>query len=110
MISMQRGLLEVVAALQDACQCGHYYQSSLWRFFRTGGTQWTEISAIEYEDWGKTRLPAISPAGSDRPGLGDQDSLEDLDFADDLVLLSHRIQDMRDKTIRHGPWRYKVRR
>ena len=25
-------------------------------------------------------------------------SLEDLDFADDLVLLSHRIQDMRDKT------------
>ena len=25
-------------------------------------------------------------------------SLEDLDFADDLALLSHRIQDMRDKT------------
>ena len=25
-------------------------------------------------------------------------SLEDLDFADNLVLLSHRIQDMRDKT------------
>ena len=24
--------------------------------------------------------------------------LEDLDFADDLALLSHRIQDMRDKT------------
>ena len=25
-------------------------------------------------------------------------SLEDLDFADDLALLSHRMQDMRDKT------------
>ena len=25
-------------------------------------------------------------------------SLEDFDFADDLALLSHRIQDMRDKT------------
>ena len=25
-------------------------------------------------------------------------SVEDLDFADDMALLSHRIQDMRDKT------------
>ena len=46
----------------------------------------------------RQRLPAISPAGSDRPGLGDQDSLEDLYFADDLILLSHRKQDTRDKT------------
>ena len=32
--------------------------------------------------------------------------LEDLGFVSDLALLLHRIQDM----LRHGPWRYKVRR
>ena len=30
---------------------------------------------IEYEDWGKTRLPAISLAVSVCPGLGDKDSI-----------------------------------
>ena len=72
------------------------------RFFRIGGTQWTENPTTEYEDWGKTRLPAISTAVFGCPGLrGIQwtftTSLEDLYFADDLALLSHRTQDMRDK-------------
>ena len=44
-------------------------------FFRTGGTQWTENPTVEYEDWGKTRLPAISTAMFGCPGLGDEDSL-----------------------------------
>ena len=38
-------------------------------------TQWAEDSTIEYEDWGKKRLPAISLAVSGRPGSGDEDSL-----------------------------------
>ena len=32
-------------------------------------------------------------------------SLEDLDFADDLALLTHRIQDMKDKTRAKELWR-----
>ena len=67
--------MEVLAAIRDACQGGHYHQSSLGRFFCTGGTQWTEEPTTEYEDKGKTRLPAISPAVSGCPGLGDKDSL-----------------------------------
>jgi len=35
-------------------------------------------------------------------------SLEDLDFSDDLALLSHRIQDIRET--RHGLWRNRVQR
>ena len=40
-----------------------------------GGTQWTEDPTIEYNHWGKTRLPAITPTVSGRPGLGDSGSL-----------------------------------
>ena len=40
-----------------------------------GGTQWTKDPTIEYEYWSTTRLPAISPAVSGRPGLGDEESL-----------------------------------
>ena len=57
----------------------------LWRLLRHYGMPGTIItiirvlyegfSAIEYEDWGKTRLPAISLAVSGRPGLGDEDTL-----------------------------------
>ena len=57
-------------------------------------------------------MPTITLVVSGHTGLGDKDSLckqawysvvittslEDLDFAGDLALLSHRIQDMRDKT------------
>ena len=67
--------MEVVAALRDACKGGHYHQSSLRRFFRTGGTKYTENPTIEYEDWGKTRLPAFSTAVFGCPGLGDEDCL-----------------------------------
>ena len=67
--------MEVVAAQWDACKGGHYHQSPLQRFFHTGGTQWTENPTTEYEDWGKTRLPAISTAVFGCPGLGDEDSL-----------------------------------
>ena len=42
---------------------------------RACGTQWTENPTTEYEDWGKTRLPAISTAVFGCPGLGDEDSL-----------------------------------
>ena len=101
---------EVDAALRDSCQGGH--QSSSWRFFRTGGTQWADDSTIEYEGWGKTRLPTISLAVSGCPGLGGEDSLWPEErysvdlydilrshwLCDDLALLSRRIQDMRDKT------------
>ena len=58
-------------ALRDALQDNHHHQSSSC----TGGTQWAEDSTIEYEDWGKTSLPAIFLAVSGRPGLGDEDSL-----------------------------------
>ena len=40
-----------------------------------GGTQWTEDPTIEYNHGGKTRLPAITPTVSGRPGLGDSGSL-----------------------------------
>ena len=36
---------------------------------------WHRWYTIDHKDWGKTRLPAISPAVSGRPGLGDEDSL-----------------------------------
>ena len=67
--------MEFAAALRDACQGGYYHQSSLRRFFCTGGTHRTDDPTIEYEDWGKIRLPLISPAVSGCPGLGDKDSL-----------------------------------
>jgi len=43
-------------------------------FFCPGGTQWPEDPTTEYEDWGKTRLSAISYTVSGCPGLGDEDS------------------------------------
>jgi len=67
---------------------------------------------IEYEDWGKTgcllspllfrvALDWVTRTAFDRM-RGIQwtfpTSLQDLDFVDNLVLLLHKIQDMRDKT------------
>ena len=106
--------MEVVTTLLEPCQGGYYQQRALWRVFRTGATQWTEDPTIEYETRVRQRcllssllflvaLDWMTRTAFDRK-RGIQwtftTSLEDLDLADDLALLSHRVQDMRDKVQR----------
>ena len=67
--------MEVAAPLQDPCQDDYHHQSSFCGFFWVGGTQWTKDQTIEHEDWGHTRLPAISLAVTGCLLLGDQDNV-----------------------------------
>ena len=91
-VTIIRGLYEGFSA-----QVVHNGQKSTPLNMRTGVRQGCLLSPLLFLvalDW------VTSTAFVSRRGIqwSLTTSLEDLDFADDLALLSHRIQDMRDKT------------
>ena len=75
------------------------------------GCSWRPVDAsFQHEDRGSLRVPSVAIPVSPHHQLGDEaddgwterlhpvDPLDDLDFADDLALLSHNQQQMQNKT------------
>ena len=92
-------IVTIIRALYEgfSAQVVHNGQRSTPLNMRTGVRQGCLLSPLLFLvtlDW-VTRTDFVSRRGIQ---WSLTTSLEDLDFADDLALLSHRIQDMRDKT------------
>ena len=92
-------IVTIIRALYEgfSAQVVHNGQKSTPLNMRTGGRQGCLLSPLLFLvtlDW-VTRKAFVSRRGIQ---WSLTTSLEDLDFADDLALLSYRIQDMRDKT------------
>ena len=93
--------MEDIKALRDPIKAGKCHQDALQRFQVPGYLQHSAYRCLERDLFilGIDRVLRQVTSGARRGMRWTLTSiLEDLDYADDIVLLAHRHQDMQDKT------------